>query len=167
LLKARAADGARAAPALRAVRARGPDPEARALKEAFRAIYRAPERREAERRLEHFLAAAERAPLPAFTAFADGVRLWRQELVAYFDEPTTSDYAEGVINNVKVIKRRGHGRPLPPKASESGCSYPPLGMMRSSTTLKILPVRAAVCVPESRSDPPGFARFRLRRAWGG
>jgi transposase len=85
--------------------------EAWGLKEAFRSIYRAPDRREAERRLDHFLAAAERAHLPAFTAFADGVRLWRAELLAYFDEPTTNGYAEGVINKVKVIKRRAYGLP--------------------------------------------------------
>jgi transposase len=85
--------------------------EAWALKEAFRAIYKAPDRREAERQLELFLAAVERAQLPAFTAFAEGVRLWRAELLAYFDEPTTNGYAEGVINKVKVIKRRAYGIP--------------------------------------------------------
>ena len=85
--------------------------EAWGLKEAFRSIYRAPDRREAERRLDHFLGAVERAQLPAFTAFADGVRLWRAELLAYFDEPTTNGYAEGVINKVKVIKRRAYGLP--------------------------------------------------------
>jgi transposase len=57
------------------------------------------------------LAAVERAQLPAFTAFADGVRLWRAELLAYFDEPTTNGYAEGVINKVKVIKRRAYRLP--------------------------------------------------------
>jgi transposase len=65
--------------------------EAWGLKEAFRAICRAPDRDEAERRLERFLG----AELPAFSAFADGVRLWRSELLAYFDEPTTNGYAEG------------------------------------------------------------------------
>jgi transposase len=85
--------------------------EAWALKEAFRSIYRAENRQEAEQRLDHFLAAVERAQLPAFTAFADGVRLWRAELLAYFDEPTTNGYAEGVINKVKVIKRRAYGLP--------------------------------------------------------
>ena len=89
--------------------------EAWGLKEAFRAIYRAPDRPEAERRLERFLAAVERAQLPAFTAFADGVRLWREELLAYFDEPTTNGYAEGVINKVKVIKRRAYGLPTLPR----------------------------------------------------
>jgi transposase len=81
------------------------------LKEPFRSIYRAPDRHDAERRLDRFLAAVERAQLPAFTAFAEGVRLWRAELLAYFDEPTTNGYAEGVINKVKLIKRRAYGPP--------------------------------------------------------
>jgi transposase len=85
--------------------------EAWGLKETFRAIYCAPDRDEAERRLEPFLGAVDRAQLPAFSAFADGVRLWRSELLAYFDEPTTNGYAEGVINKVKVIKRRAYGLP--------------------------------------------------------
>jgi hypothetical protein len=34
---------------------------------------------------------------------------WREELLGYFDEPTTNGYAEGVINKVKVIKRRAYG----------------------------------------------------------
>ena len=85
--------------------------EAWGLKEAFRSIYKASDRGEAGRRLERFLAAVDRAGLPAFTAFADGVRLWREELLAYFAEPTTNGYAEGVINKVKVIKRRAYGLP--------------------------------------------------------
>ena len=85
--------------------------EAWGLKEAFRAIYRASDRDEAERRLDAFLAAVDRAALPAFDAFAEGVRQLAQELLAYFDEPTTNGYAEGVINKVKVIKRRAYGLP--------------------------------------------------------
>jgi transposase len=85
--------------------------EAWGLKETFRDIYRATDRTEAEQRLEAFLAAVDRARLPAFDAFAKGIRLWRDELLAYFDEPTTNGYAEGVINKVKVIKRRAYGIP--------------------------------------------------------
>jgi transposase len=85
--------------------------EAWGLKESFRAIYAAADRVEAERRLDGFLEAVACAQLPAFTAFADGVRLWRSELLAYFNEPTTNGYAEGVINKVKVIKRRAYGLP--------------------------------------------------------
>ena len=78
---------------------------------ALPAIYRATSRADAEQRLDAFLIAVEHAGLPAFDAFAKGVRSWRQELLAYFDEPTTNGYAEGVINKVKVIKRRAYGLP--------------------------------------------------------
>ncbi len=85
--------------------------EAWGLKEAFRAIYRSTGRSEAEQRLERFLAAVDRAAIPSFSAFAEGIRLWREELLAYFDQPITNGYAEGVINKIKVIKRRAYGLP--------------------------------------------------------
>jgi transposase len=85
--------------------------EAWGLKEAFRHIYQAADRDEAEQRLDTFLAAVDRAALPEFDSFAKGLRQWRTELLAYFDEPTTNGYAEGVINKVKVIKRRAYGCP--------------------------------------------------------
>jgi transposase len=85
--------------------------EAWGLKEAFRAIYSAGDRAEAERRLERFLAAVERAGIPPFGAFARGVTAWREELLAYFEEPSTNGYAEGVINKIKTIKRRAYGLP--------------------------------------------------------
>lgn len=85
--------------------------EAWGLKESFRAIYRSGSRAEAERRLDMFLLAVDHAGLPPFDTFVKGIRAWRQELLAYFDEPTTNGYAEGVINKVKVIKRRAYGLP--------------------------------------------------------
>jgi len=85
--------------------------EAWGLKEAFSRIYTARDRAEAEERLDHFLAAVDRSGLRSFEAFAKGVRDWRTELLAYFEEPTTNGYAEGVINKVKVIKRRAYGLP--------------------------------------------------------
>jgi transposase len=81
------------------------------LKEAFRSIYRARDRHTATQRLDSFPAAVERAQIPSFSAFADGVGQWREELLAYFDQPTSNGYAEGVINKVKVIKRRAYGLP--------------------------------------------------------
>jgi transposase len=87
----------------------------------LRGIYRAADRADAERRLEAFLAASDRACPPALDAFAKGIRLWREELLAYFDEPTTNGYAEGVINKVKVIKRRAYGIP-PSPPSANACS---------------------------------------------
>jgi transposase len=81
------------------------------LKEAFRAIYRSRDRRQAEQQLERFLTGCRLAAIPSFDAFAEGIRLWRQELLASFDEPVTNGYAEGVITKIKVIKRRAHGLP--------------------------------------------------------
>jgi transposase len=49
--------------------------------------------------------AVERAQIPSFTAFADGIRLWHQEILAYFDEPTSNGYADGVINKVKKLSQ--------------------------------------------------------------
>jgi transposase len=85
--------------------------EAWGLKEMFRSVYRARNRDDAERRLAHFLTAVEHAELRPFDAFAKGIGQWHTELLAYFDEPTTNGYAEGVINKVKVIKRRAYGLP--------------------------------------------------------
>jgi transposase len=85
--------------------------EAWGLKEAFRDIYRATNRTEAQQRLDTFFLAVDRAGLPAFDAFAKGIRSWQEELLGYFDEPTTNGYAEGIINKVKVIKRRAYGLP--------------------------------------------------------
>jgi transposase len=85
--------------------------EALGLKEAFRAIYPASGRAGAQQRLQQFLTAVDHARLPSFDAFAKGLYQWQNELLAYFDEPTTNGYAEGVISKVKVIKRRAYGLP--------------------------------------------------------
>jgi transposase len=61
--------------------------------------------------LHRFLVAVEHAQLRPFMAFAKGLNEWRVEMLAYFDEQTTNGYAEGVINKVKVIKRRAYGLP--------------------------------------------------------
>jgi hypothetical protein len=84
--------------------------EARALKEAFRSIYRSPNRAEAQGRLDHFLAAVERAQLPAFAAFADGVRLWRAEQLATSTSrrPTLR---RGRSQQVQDDQRRAYGLP--------------------------------------------------------
>jgi Transposase len=85
--------------------------EAWALNETFRAIYRAENRHETEQRLDRFLAAVERAPLPASppspTASGRG---------APSCSPTSTNRPpaatrRGVINGIKVIKRRGYGLP--------------------------------------------------------
>ena len=72
-------------------------------------------------RLEAFLSAVDRAGLPAFNAFAKGVRSWRSELLVYFDEPTINGYADGIISKVKVIKAAPTASP-PSTRSGTGSS---------------------------------------------
>jgi transposase len=93
--------------------------EAWDLEERFRDIYRADDRAGAERRLEAFLVAVDRAALPAFDAFATGIRIWQQELLASFDEPTTNGYAQGIINKVKLIKAAPTAAPPPPPSASA------------------------------------------------
>jgi transposase len=89
------------------------------LKEAFRHVYLATSRANAELRLHAFLVAVEHTGLPTFDAFAKGIPSWREAMLNYFDEPTTNGHTEGVINKdtervinkLKVIKRRVYGLP--------------------------------------------------------
>lgn len=85
--------------------------EAWGLKEAFRSFYKAHGRADAEQRLQRFLVAVEHAHLRPSTAFAKGLTEWQTEMLAYFDEPTTNGYAEGIVNKVKLLKRRAYGLP--------------------------------------------------------
>jgi transposase len=90
------------------------DPDMRrawALKEDFRTIYRLRTRAEAEQRLEAFLTAAAASGFAAFVSFAHGLRKWRAEFLAYFDQRDSNGYAEGITNKIKVIKRRAYGVP--------------------------------------------------------
>ena len=85
--------------------------EAWALKEALRSVYAASSRPEATARLERFFAAVSGSGCQPFEAYAKGMASWREEILAYFDQPASNGYAEGVINKVKVIKRRAYGLP--------------------------------------------------------
>lgn len=80
-----------------------------AMKEAFAAIYEAPDRAEAVRRLnvwEHNLAAADQKELSDCWR---NLSTWRDEILNYFDDRQTNGYAEGVTNKIKVMKRRSYG----------------------------------------------------------
>ena len=79
-------------------------------------------RAEAERRLDAFLTAAERSGFAASVCFVYGLRKWRAEFLAYFDQPATNGHAEGITNKIKVIKRRAYGAP-PFHFSANGYSY--------------------------------------------
>jgi transposase len=81
------------------------------LKELLRSVYAATGREQATRRLDRFFAAVARSGHQPFEAYANGIGPWREEILAYFDQPASNGYAEGVINKVKVIKRRAYGLP--------------------------------------------------------
>jgi transposase len=81
------------------------------LKEALRSVYGAEDRAQATRRLDRFFTAVARSGHQPFEAYVNGIGPWREEILAYFDQPVSNGYAEGVINKVKVIKRRAYGLP--------------------------------------------------------
>jgi transposase len=81
------------------------------LKELLRAVYAAGDRAEATLRLDRFFDAVAHSGHQPFEAYVNGIGPWREEILAYFDQPASNGYAEGVINKVKVIKRRAYGIP--------------------------------------------------------
>jgi hypothetical protein len=85
--------------------------EAWALKEAFRSIYRAPTgaRRSAASTTSSAQTNEQRSPpsLPSPTSRGSGVPSCSPSST----NPTTNGYAEGIINRVKVSKRRAYGMP--------------------------------------------------------
>jgi transposase len=79
------------------------------MKEAFAAIYDAPTRAEAERRLEVWQHNLPAAGLLELTQLWRTLQWWREEILAYFDDRQTNGFAEGVTNKIKVMKRRAYG----------------------------------------------------------
>lgn len=79
------------------------------LKESVRVFYMLTDPEEITQLFEDFCFAASTAPFPAFRAVAKTFRQWREEILAYFSDPVTNAYAEGITNKVKVIKRVGFG----------------------------------------------------------
>lgn len=83
------------------------------MKEAFAAIYQAPNRAEAERRLDVWERNLDAAGLSELRNTWRTLSQWREQILAYFDDPQTNGYAEGITNKIKVIKRRGYGHRHP------------------------------------------------------
>ena len=79
------------------------------LKEEFAAIYEAADRAEAERRLELWIDHIIEADLPEFTNVWRTLQWWVEPILAYFDDPVTNAFAEGITNKIKVMKRRSYG----------------------------------------------------------
>lgn len=79
------------------------------LKELFASIYEAPDRLEAERRLNEWIDAITRAGIPEFLNTWRTLQWWREQILNYFDDRVTNAFAEGVTNSIKVLKRRSYG----------------------------------------------------------
>jgi transposase len=67
------------------------------LKELFASIYDAPDRVEAERRLNDWIDAITRAGIPEFLNMWRTMQWWREQILNYFDDPVTNAFAEGAI----------------------------------------------------------------------
>jgi len=81
------------------------------LKEALRAVYAADDRAAAERALARFFEAVKRSGLRPFESYAKGIASWREEILSHYDQSASNGYAKGVINKIKIIKRRAYGLP--------------------------------------------------------
>ncbi len=75
------------------------------LKEAFRVWYRSRNRDEAEAKLIRWEQSVREQGPVQFRALFPLLRLWREEILNYFDFPYTNGFLEGKNNRIKVIKR--------------------------------------------------------------
>jgi transposase len=82
---------------------------ARSLKEAFRDWYHSPSRTEAEVRLNLWENSVNAMGIGPFRALFPMLRIWRKEILNYFDHPYTNGFLEGKNNRIKVIKRIAYG----------------------------------------------------------
>jgi transposase len=79
------------------------------MKEAFAAIYEAPNRTEAETRLDTWIEHLQVAGIDELSGSWRQMGLWREQILNYFDDPITNGFSEGVTNKIKVMKRRSYG----------------------------------------------------------
>jgi len=79
------------------------------MKEAFAGVYEAEDRVEAERRLDVWVENLGAANLPELQQEWRTLKLWREQILNYFDDRQTNAFAEGVTNKIKVMKRRAYG----------------------------------------------------------
>jgi transposase len=79
------------------------------LKEVFRDWYRSTTRIQAEAKLILWeKTIREEGPAP-FRRLLPMLRIWRHEILNYFDYPYTNGFLEGKNNRIKVIKRMAYG----------------------------------------------------------
>ena len=76
------------------------------LKEEFAAIYDAPERNEAERRLQVWKDHVMISGIGEFIrTWQRTLGAWEEQILNYFDDRVTNAFSEGITNQIKVIKR--------------------------------------------------------------
>jgi transposase len=76
----------------------------------IRRCLRRPDRTEAERRLDTWVFNLDAAGIEDFKrSWNRKLSLWRDEILAYFDDPVTNAFSEGITNKIKVIKRSAYG----------------------------------------------------------
>ena len=83
--------------------------QAYSLKEAFYHFMAAPDRAEADRRLEFWLDACDRLRLPEFKACRRMLRNWRDSILNAFDVRLSNGFTEGCNNAIKTLKRASFG----------------------------------------------------------
>ena len=83
--------------------------QAYALKEAFYDFMAAPDRREAERRLDFWLEACDRLNLPEFKSCRKMLANWRPYILNAFDIRLSNGFTEGCNNAIKTLKRLAFG----------------------------------------------------------
>ena len=79
------------------------------LKESFAAIYDAADRGDAEHRLDVWIHNMRCSGVKEFAATWGLLQPWREPMLAYFDDPFTNAFAEGITNKIKVMKRMAYG----------------------------------------------------------
>ena len=83
--------------------------QAYALKEAFYDFMAAPDRTEADRRLDFWLEACDRLRLPEFMDCRRMLRNWRDYILNAFDIRLSNGFTEGCNNAIKTLKRASFG----------------------------------------------------------
>ena len=83
--------------------------QAYSLKEAFYHFMAAPDRADADRRLEFWLDACDRLRLPEFKACRRMLRNWRDSILNAFDVRLSNGFTEGCNNAIKTLKRASFG----------------------------------------------------------
>ena len=83
--------------------------QAYALKEAFYDFMAAPDKTEADRRLDFWLEACDRLQLPEFMDCRRMLRNWRDYILNAFDIRLSNGFTEGCNNAIKTLKRASFG----------------------------------------------------------